>query len=66
MVPVHRLDLVQRTIRYMSQKFHGPGLKDFLVPPDKMASERIDNQWDKAPYLQDRDVSAAGRKGRLH
>ena len=47
----------------MSQKFHGPGLKDFLVLPDK--SEEAASQWDKAPYLRDRDVAAAGRKGKI-
>lgn len=44
----------------------GPGLKDFIASSQQGISESGDSQWDEAPYLQDQDVAAKGRKGELN
>ena len=58
-------------IRLLSQKSPsrerikvGPSLKDFLAPANPVSSD-ADAQWDKAPYLQDEDIKANGRKGKI-
>lgn len=43
----------------------GPGLKDFIASAAPAREEWDDSQWDGAPYLQEKDFAARGRKGKI-